>query len=319
MGLSINKLEDDNSSDGGIGAYDALGYVQGGFSILSLLGSFFMITSIITLKRTTKAHGRFLLYLASCQFILSIFYLLSSGLSSLAIEENEGFCKAQGLFIQFFNLASWVWTSCIAGNLWAHIVHGYTNEKVLRAEKYMHIVAWFLPLVSCLVIYSHIGVSDAELKFQWCWISGSKDPYVFFFFYIPLILILALNSVFIAHVVYRVVAEFSENDEVLNAMLSARNSSNVKTFARRIVFYPLVLIVCYFGAFADRIVVFFGREPVYILKVLLTFMSLDGFLTAIVYGVSSSLTKVYKQKWNAWKRSHDGLEFSRSINDSLIF
>jgi len=298
-----------------------LRYIQGIFSILSLVGSFFMIISMIFLKRTTKTHGRCLLFLACCQFALSLTYIATSGFTELDLTENHPYlCKMQGISIQFFNVASWVWTTCVAWNIWAQIVRGYSSSEILSKEKYMHIIAWFLALVSCGFIYDTIGTGDDNLNLKWCWAGSSSSKYTFMFFDAPLLVVLALNLIFISRVVYRVLAEFSENDEVLNGILSARDASKVKVFSRRIVFYPVVLIVCYAGALVNRISAFAGNEPVYGLNIWLSFMFLDGFLTAIVYGVSSSLITVYKHRWLEWKRMQDGLEFTqsrKSINEFI--
>jgi hypothetical protein len=226
MDSSSSSSSSTSSSSDEVGDI-VLQYLQGTFSILSLLGSLFMIISIILLKRTTKTHGRCLLSLALCQFTLSLTYVATSGFTTLDVDTNNhhSLCKLQGVSIQFFNVASWIWTSCIAWNIWAQIVRGYSTAEILRLEKYMHIVAWLLPLVSCGFVYTTIGTGNDGLNLKWCWAGSSRSGYTFVFFDAPLLVVLIINLLFISRVVYKVFAEFSENDEVLNGILSARDVS----------------------------------------------------------------------------------------------
>jgi hypothetical protein len=295
-------------------------YVQGAFSIASMLGSLFIIGSIIFLKRTTKTHGRCLLSLAACQLALSLTYLVTSGFSTVTIDtlNHPIMCKLQGISIQYFNLASWIWTSCIAWNMWAQIVCGYSGEKIVRAEKYMHLIAWLLPAVTCGLVYKDIDAGDG-LDLQWCWAGSSTSYFVLFSFDVPLLVVLMVNITLISWIVYYVFSKFSADEEVLNPIISTRSASKVKTFSRRILFYPIVLIVCYSGAFVNQVFLYWNR-PLDKGDILLSFMFLDGFLTAIVYSASSSLISVYKHRWKEWKRTQDGLEFTnsrKSINEFI--
>lgn len=61
--MSIVEFEYSSSSGSISEEYKVLRIMQGVFALLSMIGTIFMIVSIIFLKRYTKPHGRFLLYL----------------------------------------------------------------------------------------------------------------------------------------------------------------------------------------------------------------------------------------------------------------
>ena len=107
--------------------------------------------------------------------------------------------------LQFFYLASYLWTACFAFHLNQLIVKNRGDAE--RHEMYYHLVSWGAPGLICLYLLvrqqmgsNEMGVADRP----WCWITTWGDEWAwdnagviqqFAFFYVPLLIIFVYNCI----------------------------------------------------------------------------------------------------------------------------
>ena len=80
--------------------------------------------------------------------------------------------------LQFFYLASYLWTGCFAYHLNQFIVADREQSELSKNEKYFHVVSWGIPGAICLSLYLRqlsgsnvMGIVDRP----WCWITTVSD------------------------------------------------------------------------------------------------------------------------------------------------
>ena len=84
---------------------------------LSVLGSIFFIVSYCLFRRSRTFSRRLLLYLTIADLMASVGWLLSGFEKILHAKHPGALCVIQGYLLQFFYLASFLWTSCFAWHL----------------------------------------------------------------------------------------------------------------------------------------------------------------------------------------------------------
>ena len=124
-------------------------------------------------------------------FWLVVMLAASDVLSSIAMfitPSTDAACYFSGFLIHYAQVASFLWTTCIAYTLYNSIRLNF--ERVESAKLRMHIYGWGLPAVLAglpLMSDKYERGNDA-----WCWIDVSGDEYVsgttwrFTTFYVPL-------------------------------------------------------------------------------------------------------------------------------------
>ena len=97
-------------------------------SALSVVGSFFIILSYFLFKDSRKFSRKILLYLSFADMMASTAWVLqyivpadAGGMAGGALANTtraHTLCEVQGYLLQFFYLASYVWTGCFAWHLY---------------------------------------------------------------------------------------------------------------------------------------------------------------------------------------------------------
>ena len=68
---------------------------------------------------------------------------------------------------QYFDLATFFWTTCIAFNIFFVFVTD-VGHKVKSYEVYYHIASWGVPLIFLIVVFCTDALGDSG---NWCWIK----------------------------------------------------------------------------------------------------------------------------------------------------
>ena len=102
-------------------------------------------------------------------------------------------CTTQGVFIQFFGMATVLWTCAIAANLYATVCLKL-GEYAEQYEKWYHIVVWSVSATLAIVVGAADQYGDAGL---WCWVKGTDGggAYRLGCFYSVLVLAWIFNCV----------------------------------------------------------------------------------------------------------------------------
>ena len=130
---------------------------------------------------------------------------------------------------------------------------------------------------------------------MWCWIIENPNYklegalYRFTEFYGPLIGATILNIVCCGKVILYINNLARQADQI--------------SIIHKLGFYPVILIICWLPATIDRIQNLFSNNPIYILQVLhIGFGNIQGFLDALVYGLTPSVREEFLEKIKCSKK-----------------
>ena len=197
-------------------------------------------------------------------------------------------CSLSATMSQFFEMASFCWTTVIALNIYSVLV-ARQGENVESHEGYYHAFAWGLPMILLVIVASTGSLGDAG---NWCWIKQENYVERWFGYYIPLLIMVVTNL-------------------VLYVMIGR----GLKTFAsvqkvpiiQRLRIYLLVFLISRFPSILNRgFELISGGETSFFLILLQSiFGPMQGFCNAVIYGS----TKKLKGQWADFLRSK-GICFS---------
>jgi len=134
----LNVFSDDEKS---------IVYLLTAVSVLSLLGSFFIILTYICFRKIRNYAYKLVIYLSYADIILGIGNILSW--RTIKYKEEDRLCFTQAFLINFGGLASVIWTSVIAWSIYSATV---LNAKNLR-EKNMRFLlfGYGIPIVMSIM------------------------------------------------------------------------------------------------------------------------------------------------------------------------
>ena len=122
---------------------------------LSIIGSFFIILSYFLFKDSRKFSRKILLYLSFADMVASSAWVLqyvvpeSAGGTGGGVPANNTrtrtLCETQGYMLEFFYLASYIWTGCFAWHLYQLI--DARNRTPRKLEGWYHALSWGIPLI----------------------------------------------------------------------------------------------------------------------------------------------------------------------------
>ncbi|ORX42865.1 hypothetical protein BCR36DRAFT_406969 [Piromyces finnis] len=251
-------------------------------SILSIIGSGAIILNTILFNNFTgknKIWNRIIFFLSLCDLCGSIDLLNGKNL----IPEDavySGSCRFQGLRIQFFFIASALWTAAIAINIFLVVVMNKEIYEIERFEWIYHVFIWGISLsTSLFLFFKDQGRTDNKWIVGnatfWCWITENGSKYRLILFFGPLWTVFFINV--LVFIIMKIVIKKRKID---TDQIYAKNS-----IASRYHLYLLVLFITWIWGTINRIQNEINSEnPKFPLFVLHAFFTpLQGFLNSIVY------------------------------------
>lgn len=169
-------------------------------SVASVVGSLLIIGTFLRWKDLRTMARMILVFLAIADLFTGLGYLfgaavyinyyIASGFctshsnvsSSVDNPTYQKICTAQSFFTTLMPMSSFFWTGSLAVYLFLSIAWQRAKfTKPLMAV--FHIVAWGIPLVTCVVLVANhmFGASHSRASGGWCWIrqyvpkNGSKN------------------------------------------------------------------------------------------------------------------------------------------------
>ncbi|KAG6592761.1 uncharacterized protein IUM83_16092 [Phytophthora cinnamomi] len=214
--------------------------------------------------------------------------------------QHEGLCYAQALTLQYFYLASYLWTACFAFHLYQIIVK--RNEY---PEEFLWVyrgVGWGLPgLVLVYLVLrqltGHLGVGGADRR--WCWIAvhttheeAGEDPLVWrregalqqlLLFYAPVLCVFVFNVG-----IYHNILKFLYMDPM------------APRFRDKVKIYLGIFFLCSIWGVINRLVQFFRADHTAneFLSVMESICDpLQPLLNAVAYGTNKQSLETYKERY----------------------
>lgn len=263
-------------------------------SVFSLFGCLFIIVCYIKFTELRSFAFTLVFYMSCSDFFASISKMLNSG--GMA---DSSTCVFQAVSISFFELVSILWAASIAFTLHKAYLQGnpvFGGAEVEQFSKKYHLVIWGSAAV--LTLLPLTTDSYGETSTGWCWIKNETGTDMFWrYIQFYLILWFAWGYSFFVYI------------NVLRKMQSDMEGtgSDGLGIMRRIIFYPIVLVVCWFPASINRLVELFtgGESPYWLTVMHVLFVGLYGLGNSIVYGLTPAVKKKILEMCGA-DRGHFG-------------
>eukprot|EP00301_Raphidiophrys_heterophryoidea_P020574 c5225_g1_i2.p1 GENE.c5225_g1_i2~~c5225_g1_i2.p1 ORF type:complete len:552 (+),score=75.50 c5225_g1_i2:39-1658(+) len=249
-------------------------------SLLSLMGSTFVISSYIS-RKVTSFHDSMIFVLACINIPQAISYAPGPFFDQILSSETVHWsCKIQGFACELFGLMSVAWTCCLAHSLFAWIVLKKSIPALRSYRWWYFIFSVAFPVIISAIIFSHDAYGPAGV---WCWITDKKLHFPFFWGE------LALGWIFNVIVFFSVFKETTKrtSKNARNLKLPANHvlfDRNKRTIFRKLSLYLLVFILEWLFGLINRFVsVVHGTSfPLTVLHCL--FVPLQGWMNAVVFG-----------------------------------
>jgi hypothetical protein len=266
---------------------------------LSVIGATFIWLSYVFFPRLRTFPFKLIVFLSVADLFAASSYILGLAGDKQGMVCSTAFnCYFTACLSQYFDVATFLWTSIVAYNIYLVLVRNVGRE-VEAYESTYHAIAWGTSFVLMLVVAFSGGYGDAGL---WCWVMPTYPLVQFFCYYLVLILAFAFQAVILFSVVLHVRSDPS----------SAASAGKVTV---RLLSYLLVFFLVRCWSVFDRINdAASGGQAVFGLALFHSFFSpLQGFCNAIVYGLT---TASVSDEWRTFIRKKCGCR-SASEHDIL--
>jgi len=260
----------------------ALQIIAHSSSMLSILGSIFIILSYLLFRNIRKAHAPLIFWLSVCDFFSSLAYF------AIPVAKGSIYCSVQGGMIQFFQIGSFTWTASIALALYLVMVKNKTfNVGIGHLMKYLHLFAWSFAAIDVgigvyLNVYGDANYEGEGSPPSWCWIKSDRNLEKFVLYFLP------FGVVWIFNLIIYVMVSRTINKVVKSQELRGRAFTRMRL-------YLLVYMFCIGIGAVNRIQNFISpKNPIFWLNVCDAAVSpLQGFLNSVVYGMNKQIRKAW--------------------------
>ena len=292
--------------------------------ILSFLGASFVVATYCWFKDLRKFAFKLVFFLACSDVANSLANMIGNP------DEGTGACMFQALVDSFFALSSILWTTMIAYCLYSTVIQRRPVDETRRKEKKMYLFCWGFPMVVTLL---PLTTSSYGQTGGWCWIKGGEgnatgNAWRVLQLYLPLWVAMG----YVAYVYYHIVKTIKSVIEAQREADAAQQGGGAGSpggagsgdgaaaarqqlkMIRRLQFYPVIMLVCWFFPTLNRLQNVFADKPSFTLSVLaVSFSSLQGFFNAAAYGLTPSVTTRVAQAFRECRRGRDNDLYRRDI------
>eukprot|EP01094_Clydonella_sp_ATCC50884_P014655 TRINITY_DN2512_c0_g2_i1.p1 TRINITY_DN2512_c0_g2~~TRINITY_DN2512_c0_g2_i1.p1 ORF type:complete len:357 (+),score=109.86 TRINITY_DN2512_c0_g2_i1:150-1073(+) len=249
-------------------------------SLLTAIGSIFIIFSLFYFKKMGKLASRLIFWMALSSLVTACMNLINP-LNYITV-----ICWIQGMVMQFSQMSTFLWTCTIATNLFVVVVLKFDKKEVLALEKWYHIMVWTSAFVFWLVPLLTLNYGSAGL---WCWITDRAWGawWRFLCFYFPL-------YIFIVWIIFAYFAISFKIWYTFRGTAAAKKSKDFKII-RRLALYPIAFVIIWIFPIINRAQNWIDpQNPIFILYLLhAIFAPLQGFVNAVIYGLDKALMRQY--------------------------
>lgn len=198
-------------------------------ALVSMLGvmSFFASLAVLvvclckSLSLEMEMSNYFVINIAAADCISSIGFALSAitprdfgDRKDVSPAKQGSVCRTQGLMIQLFLLATFLWTGCYAHFMYRTVVSKLRNEKTFQRPRRLlwlyGLLSWGISIAVSLVCNA-MGVYGPTKDTGWCWIKEEFNLLRVLVFYVPLPLAI-ISSVVAVTLAFKQIKERKEEE-----------------------------------------------------------------------------------------------------------
>ncbi|KAL6062238.1 G-protein-coupled receptor family protein [Balamuthia mandrillaris] len=191
--------DDDDEDEHLENYYEFLSWLTLVLLLLSVAGALCTIITFAVFKDIRTYPIKLIMYLCVCIVISNLFFVFAFEEPFLA---DDALCFVTGLVVHTFFLASFCWTFCIAFNFYQMIFK--RNRESESLERWYHMFSWGFPIFCSIFVTCFQKYGDSTGA---CYIS--ETLFVFLFFFLPGLIIVAANSIlffFVAREIHETLA-----------------------------------------------------------------------------------------------------------------
>ncbi|KAH7406187.1 G protein coupled receptor family protein [Phaeosphaeria sp. MPI-PUGE-AT-0046c] len=171
-------------------------------SVLSLLGSCYIISTFLAFSFYRKPINRLVFYATWGNILANVATLISTSGIPHKGQSLTPLCEFQAVLIQWFMMADSLWVFCMATNVYLVFWRGYDALQLRHLEKWYFLFAYGLPAIAPIVyviLDHHRKVPVLGPATLWCWIDREVDWMRIAFFYAPVwIFVSATLTIYVA-------------------------------------------------------------------------------------------------------------------------
>mmetsp|Transcript_22616 Transcript_22616/g.40711 ORF Transcript_22616/g.40711 Transcript_22616/m.40711 type:complete len:297 (-) Transcript_22616:58-948(-) len=273
---------------------------------LSIVSCLFVVILYFWLEDLRQFTFRLVAYLATADIL--------KGIGMLLPPDDATMCMIQAIINVYFEFCSFLWVAVISYVMLNVIVH--RDIDIQRKETKFLLFCSLLPLFASVLpaILGNYGYAEG-----WCFIADSGGGFVegtvtrVIVFYLPLYIVLIYCG-YIYHQVHKEIAEHTRVTSTHDTSFSERRSILYKLYL-----YPVVLFFSYALVTVYRIYNFStdGAQNFPLAFVSAFFMSMNGLLNALVYGLTKNVRLALVAKLRGREAADtDDFNFSILSHDS---
>ncbi|KYK57644.1 G-protein coupled receptor [Drechmeria coniospora] len=162
-------------------------------SVLSILGSMFIIITFSCSKSFHRPINRLVLYASFGNIMSNVGTLMSR---SMIYRVDSFGCQFQAFLIQLFMPADALWTLAMAVNVYLTFYHKFDAERLRKMEKWYLLCCYGIPFVPAFTYIFYRNAQGERIYGNatlWCWIANQFDVLRIATFYAPIWIIMLVT------------------------------------------------------------------------------------------------------------------------------
>lgn len=196
-------------------------------------------TSIAT---TSTTRGELNVY-SHMILMLSLSEAIAAGAFAMGYPASDSACLAQGLILQFFQRAKWIWSSLIGVQLYRFMVHETKGFKVWQ----MHAICWsfcllleFVPMLDSI----EYGSDDESRGSMVCYFkTNARAVHMYHWFvgvyFVPLVVCVSIMIYFAYHL-------WKRFKYFTTLAVQTEGTTQISRLVRTMILYPLTMLISSF-------------------------------------------------------------------------
>jgi len=220
--------------------------------------------------------------------------------------ENTSFeaaiCQISGGLNEYARISSLLWTTVFAYSLYTVLQTNTLDMRLFRRSIWL---CFIFPLIFSLIPLM-LGVYGNAVLF--CWIEQLNNTTeneildtLFFYGWFPVILV--INTVYYC--------------KAISLLRRSIPSDQSKTTFYQLLFYPLILCVCWSVGFVDRyFIAEKGVNSVPLRTIHVVMIQLQGFMNALIYGLNYAVRTAIKEGVKEYCGGNSNIGIEEELNSS---
>lgn len=192
-----------------------------------MLLSSFVVLTLYLFPALRNQHNRIIVNLSATNAVAAFFQLDLFNNARKILSSNVDLCFIGAIGNQFFFMASFFWTACLAWNIFVTIV--YRSPKLTeRFFMLYHLISWGVPMASVLLLLHWDEFErDQDATMTWCWVKAGPGQLVF---YVTLLGIILFNIMLTSYTIYHVLRKYPTINRSATTAWCCKVSSYVMVF-----------------------------------------------------------------------------------------